>query len=235
MMHIDLVVFDMAGTTVYDGDAVNVCLRAALQAAGCAVTRDAVNEVMGLPKPEAIRRLIELRTPAAATPPSVDRTHADFVRRMIDYYRHDPAVRETDDTTATFRTLKAAGIKVAVDTGFDRQITNVILDRLGWERDGLLDTSVTSDEVPRGRPHPDMVLRAMRLTGVSDPRCVAKVGDTPSDLYEGHNAGCGLVIGVTSGSHTRAELEPHPHTHLIERLAELPALLQIHGVVITAR
>ncbi len=32
-MNVQLVVFDMAGTTVYDGDAVNVCLRGALQAA----------------------------------------------------------------------------------------------------------------------------------------------------------------------------------------------------------
>jgi phosphonatase-like hydrolase len=225
-MQVDLVVFDMAGTTVYDGDAVNICLRAALEAAGFAVRRAAVNDVMGLPKPEAIRLLMQQQDAQAAVPERVDHIHTDFVRRMIEYYRSDPAVRESDGASATFRDLKAAGVKVAVDTGFNRAITEVIIDRLGWVRTGLIDASVTSDEVPRGRPHADMLRRAMQLTGVSDPHRVAKVGDTPSDLYEGQNAGCGFVIAVTSGSHTRAELEPHPHTHLIAHLAELPPLLR---------
>lgn len=65
----------------------------------------------------------------------------------------------------------------------------------------------------------------MRRTGVSSARSVAKVGDTPSDLQEGTAAGCGLVIGVTIGTHTRAQLAPHSHTRLIDSLDELPALL----------
>ena len=57
------------------------------------------------------------------------------------------------------------------------------------------------------------------------PAHVAKVGDTPADLEEGHNAGCGLVVGVVGGTHTREQLEPYPHTHLIETIADFPALL----------
>ena len=56
-------------------------------------------------------------------------------------------------------------------------------------------------------------------------RLVAKVGDTPADLRQGAAAGCGLVVGVTSGSHSRRQLADIPHTHLIDRLAELPPLL----------
>src|SRR5262249_40686304 len=65
--------------------------------------------------------------------------------------------------------------------------------------------------------------RAMLLTDVRDPKSVAKVGDTPADLLSGEAAGCGWIIGITSGSHTRAQLEPYTHTHLIERLEELSA------------
>ena len=59
----------------------------------------------------------------------------------------------------------------------------------------------------------------------ADPAAVAKIGDTPSDLGEGNAAGCGLVIGVTNGTHTREQMAAHPHTHLIASLAELPALV----------
>jgi phosphonatase-like hydrolase len=221
-MSIELVVFDMAGTTVHDGDAVNRCFRAALADAGLAVDAAAVNAVMGLPKPEAIRRLV------AASPLAhrVQAIHADFVARMRHHYATDPEVREVPGAAATFARLRRAGIRVGLDTGFSRDIAQVVIDRLGWGgADPVIDASVASDEVPRGRPYPDMIDHLMRQCGVGDHARVAKVGDTPADLTEGHGAGCGLIIGVTSGSHTREELTRHPHTHLIASVADLPALL----------
>lgn len=223
----DLVVLDMAGTTVQDDDAVNRCLCAALAETGVGVTRDEVNEVMGMPKPVAISLLLERRKYSGKPAPAreVDSIHGDFLRRMISFYRTDPAVREIDGASEVLRQLRRAGIKLALDTGFSRDIVDAILQRLGWAGKELLHATVASDEVPRGRPHPDLVFRAMELTGVTDARRVAKVGDTPSDLLEGRAAGCGLVIGVTSGSHTREQLAPHPHTHLIDNLRELPGIL----------
>ncbi len=41
------------------------------------------------------------------------------------------------------------------------------------------------DDVPNGRPAPDMILLAMKLTGVDDPAQVANVGDTTLDLESG--------------------------------------------------
>lgn len=224
---VDLLVFDMAGTTVHDDDAVHRCLCSALAGAGVNVSRDEVNEVMGMPKPVAIALLLERRKyrGASAPPAEVTSIHDDFLRHMISFYRTDPAVREIDGASPVFGQLRRAGVKVALDTGFSRAIVDAILQRLGWAGADLLDATVASDEVPRGRPHPDLVLRAMKLTGVNDARRVAKVGDTPADLQEGHAAGCGFVIGVTNGSHTRQQLEPHPHTHLIDNLRELPELL----------
>jgi phosphonatase-like hydrolase len=221
-MPIELVVFDMAGTTVHNGDAVNRCFRAALSAAGLTVDAAAVNAVMGLPKPEAIRRLVG----DTALAERVAAIHADFAERMRHHYRTDPDIREVPGAGATFARLRRAGIRVALDTGFSRDIAQLAIDRLGWggERPAI-DASVTSDEVPRGRPYPDMIHHLMKRCGVRDATRVAKVGDTPADLEEGRSAGCGLVVGVTSGSHTRAELARHPHTHLISSVADLPALL----------
>lgn len=226
-MRIELVIFDMAGTTVYDGDAVNICLRAALGAGGFEVTRDDVNGVMGLPKPEAIRHLASTRAadPATVTTALIAAIHEDFVARMVRHYRDDPTVRPCDGAEALFARLHAAGVRVALDTGFSRDIADIILQRFGWVRDGLVDATVTSDEVPRGRPFPDLIERAMALTGVTDLGRVAKVGDTPADLREGEAARCGYVVGVTSGSHTHEELLRCPHTHLIAHLDELPAVL----------
>lgn len=224
-MAIAMVVFDLAGTTIDDGDAVNVCLRGALNASGISASRESVNEVMGLPKPEAIRLLLER---AGEATNRVAAIHADFVERMTRYYRDSPEVAEFEGTSRTFAALRAAGIKVALDTGFSRDIAEAIFDRVGWLRAGLVDASVTSDEVPRGRPHPDMIHSLMKTLGIADAEQVAKVGDTPSDLHEGTAAGCSRVIGVLCGTHTREQLAEHPHTDLIASVAELPSLLGLH-------
>jgi len=228
-MKIELVVFDMAGTTVRDDDAVNHCLQNALAAASLNVTRDEINHVMGIAKPLAIRTLLERhRNGEAVTDQLVTTIHDDFLQRMLDHYRTSPTVEPMPHTMDTFAQLKEAGVRLALDTGFSRPIADAILNRLGWRESGLLDTTVTSDEVAQGRPHPDLLFRAMERTGVKSAQAVAKVGDTPADLGEGASAGSGLNIGVTNGSHTAKELEPYPHTHLISDLRELWAIVLNH-------
>ncbi len=223
-MNIELVVFDMAGTTVNDEDGVNRAVREALAAAGITASRDAVNAVMGIPKPIALRRLID----ASSRPELADRLaaiHDDFVARMKRFYQTDPSVHEIAGAGDVFRRLRSAGIKVALDTGFSRDIVDVVLGQLGWLDGRAVDATVTSDEVERGRPHPDMIYRAMRELGIVDASRVAKVGDTPADLEEGTRAGCGLVIGVTGGSHTEEQLRPFAHTHLVASINDVPAIL----------
>jgi phosphonatase-like hydrolase len=222
---IQLVVLDMAGTTVRDDDAVNLCLQAALAAHHVPVTRDQVNEVMGLPKPTAIQLLLERRAGTTADPKKVRVIHDHFLARMVDHYRTAAGIEPMPFAVPALRAVRERGLAVFLNTGFSRPIVDAILQRLGWTGHDLIHGVVASDEVPRGRPHPDMIRRAMQWASVEDARAVAKVGDTPSDLQEGTAAGCGLVVGVTNGSHTREQLLPHPHTHLISSLETLPALV----------
>ena len=128
------------------------------------------------------------------------------------------------------RCSKGRAFKVALDTGFNRAIAQVILDRLGWsakpsDRCHHLQRRGQARTAPSGYD-PSLMARL----GVGDARRVAKVGDTPADLQEGERAGCGLVVGVTGGTHSRQELEPYPHTDLIETIADLPGLLGLDGV-----
>jgi phosphoglycolate phosphatase-like HAD superfamily hydrolase len=97
--------------------------------------------------------------------------------------------------------------------------------RLGWSCPAVIDADVTSDEVPRGRPYPDMIRHLMTRLSISDTLRVAKVGDTKADMEEGTNAGCGLVIGVTTGSYSREQLLACPHTHILNSIADVPRLL----------
>jgi phosphonatase-like hydrolase len=231
-MKIQMVMFDMAGTTVHDNDDVNICFQAALKSTGLPISRDDINAVMGLQKPLAIRLVLEskLTDHSTITEEYVNELHNVFLSETINFYKNDPRVKEIEGASDVFRALKAAGIKVAIDSGFSRDIIDTIIERLGWERDGLIDISVASDEVPQGRPAAYMIQKAMAAFGITDPKAVAKVGDTPADLNEGHNSHTAYNIGVLSGACTRAELEAHPHTHILGSIREVPAL--VAGVLV---
>ncbi|MBL8203136.1 MAG: phosphonatase-like hydrolase [Blastocatellia bacterium] len=229
-MQIELVVFDMAGTTVSEGGAVYQALRDTLAANGLEVDDAAIHQVKGRDKREALRVLIEQSPLCDELLPGLTAIHEDFVERMIAFYHSDPSISEVSGTSATFRLLKQHGIKVALNTGFSRAIAQTLIDRLGWEDDNLIDASVTSDEVERGRPHPFMIHHLMQRLYIKDAQQVVKVGDAPTDLLEGKNAGCGLVVGVTEGSSTREQLLRYPHDHLIHTVADLPTVLGIKPI-----
>ena len=225
-MAIALAVFDVAGTTVLDDDAVVDAMIAALALDDVCVPRGAVKAAMGMPKPMAIRQLLGAAQTegVAMLDARVERIYQAFVSLVKKRYRHDPTIREADGAVDVFRCLRLAGIRVALDTGFSRDVLDVLLARLGWDSD-IVDCTVTSDEVEKGRPHPDMIFRAMQLTGVTSRDDVAKIGDTPVDILEGQAAKCGLVVGVTYGTHSRAELERFG-VPLIDRLPELLPLVR---------
>src|SRR5262249_56551983 len=77
-----------------------------------------------------------------------------------------------------------------------------------------------------GPPQPDRLSGGGARPGGRNPPRAEKGGDPPADLEEGDAAGCTLVVGVTSGQHTEDELARHPHTHLIDSLVDLLAIIE---------
>lgn len=207
-------VFDIAGTTLQDDGAVENCLAAALRVGGYTAVSDAIKARMGIPKPVAIAELAP-----SASPTDVERMHEEFVARMMDYYRHAPEVKPFHGVNAMFGELRNNGVRVALDTGFDRPTTEVILDRCQWRP--LVDTTVTSDEVSAGRPAPDLIRLAMERTGVGDPAEVVKVGDTPSDIKSGLAAGCRDSVGVAYGTHSGRQLRNAGATQIFDGVLDL--------------
>jgi phosphonatase-like hydrolase len=210
-----LVIFDMAGTTVDDRGQVPAAFAAALADAGIPLTVDQITRVRGASKRQAIRQLLPPYQEARA-----DEIYVRFRDTLRERYRTD-GVRPIGGADAIFRRLKNKGAKVALTTGFDRDIAMLLTSSLGWTRT-IVDTVVCGDDVANGRPAPDMILVAMKLTGITDASQVANIGDTALDLEAASRAGVKWNIGVLSGAHSREALERAPHTDIIESIKELP-------------
>lgn len=222
---IKLAVFDMAGTTIKDQSNVAEAFVSAFLSNGYAqVSLAEANEKMGYPKPLAIREMLEAHA-EEVTDEEVTKIHASFVEEMMRFYQDSPDIAPMDDALEVFESLQQMGIKVGLDTGFSRDIADVILERIGWKNHPLIDITVCSDEVKKGRPHPDMILKMMAALGIGSPLEVIKIGDTEVDIHEGLNAGCLMSLAVTTGAYTEAALRPHQPTHIVHRLLEILPLV----------
>jgi phosphonatase-like hydrolase len=228
MSSIQLVVFDIAGTTVRDNGNVADAFIAAFDDFGLTVPADEVKKVMGFRKMDAIVLLLGKFAPSQKDDEElVDRIHTRFIDRMIEFYRNDETLSPLPHAEHVFGMLKKRGIKVALNTGFTRSITDTILHRLRWDdRSRLIDQVICSDEVAQGRPHADMIGVLMEDLGIGSPAQVLKVGDTEVDVEEGRNAACGKVVSVTTGAYTREQLQPYAPDHIIDDLAELLPIIE---------
>lgn len=219
MHELELVVFDLAGTTVEDHGQVAGAFTAALAEHGIEVTPEQVRGVRGSSKHQALLHFI----PAGPEQERLaEEIYASFRAHLAKRYASE-GVRAISGAEPAFRSLRERGVRVALNTGFDKETTDLLLGALGWA-DGTVDAVVCSDDVRRGRPAPYLIFRAMEATGASSVHKVASVGDTTLDLQAGYNAGVRWNVGVLSGAHDRQSLEGAPHTHLLPSVAEVTRL-----------
>ena len=222
---IQMVVFDMAGTTVDEGKIVYKSVQHALNQSGIPISFPEVLQIGGWNKKEGIRHLMGKYGNSEPGDDQVEQIHDQFLERVNTAYSSGEGVREMEGASELFRQLHARGIKVVLDTGYHRPTANILIGHMGWEKEGLIDYSVTSDEVEKGRPHPFMIQRAMAQLGIEDPETIAKVGDTLSDIEEGKNAGCGMVVAMATGAVPLGNLIAAKPDHVIESLSKFLPLL----------
>lgn len=219
---ITLVVMDMAGTTVADDGAVIRAFDAAATAVGLPETgpeRDAarqyVLDTMGQSKIAVFHTLFGSDERAAAANAAFETAYERYV--------DEGGIAPIPGAEKAITRLREAGIKVALTTGFSPATQQRILAALGWTE--IADLVLAPADAGRGRPHPDLVLTALLRTGADDVRHVAVVGDTSSDITSGLRAGATIVAGTLTGAHDAATLRAAGATHVLDSVADLPALL----------
>ena len=219
---IRLIVLDVGGTIIEDRGDVPEALRSAFANHGMTVTPAEIAELRGASKREVVRTFVERRTaPSKADREKlIDAIYRDFSAQVKKAYTTAKPIPGAEEA---FVKMRGSGFLLATGTGFDREITDSIFDRLGWGK--YFAATITSDDVAQGRPSPFMIFHAMEAARVDSVSEVVAVGDTPLDLQAGSNAGLRGVIGVLSGAFNAERLRPEPHTGILPSVADLPAYL----------
>jgi phosphonatase-like hydrolase len=220
-----MVVFDMAGTTVDEGNVVYKTLHSVINKAGIAVTLPQVlASGAGKEKQTALRDIIAGQG-NMIDEAQIHELYLAFNKELAEAYSTLP-MQPQPGAEALFVQLKEKDIKVVLNTGYNRPTAESILQKLGWQEGGQIDALVTASDVVRTRPHPDMIEKAMQLFGIAHGGQVAKIGDSAIDIEEGKNAGCGLTVGITTGAQTEAQLQVAQPHFIIHHLSALLPLLQ---------
>nr|AKA95151.1 phosphonoacetaldehyde hydrolase [Karlodinium veneficum] len=224
---VELVLFDMAGTTVDDDvdgmPLVIAAFRATFKAYdGSEVSLDNANAVRGYEKKEALRRLLCSQRGLAegtADEAEVDSLFAIFKVELDKLTAN--MKKEIAGTTETFSILREHGIRICVGSGFPAKVVESIVEAMGW----TVDCAFSSEALGAGRPDPVMVKAAMEKCSISDSRKVVKVGDTVVDIEEGKNGGA-WTVAVLTGTQSREKLAAASPDCIIESVADLPKLFQ---------
>lgn len=127
----------------------------------------------------------------------------DYYKDVIDYWeakelrtQHVYKIRETEGIPVKkgvkdiFEYIRNNGLKCAVATSTRRESAEKTLHEIGvWD---YLDAVVYGDEVERGKPEPDIFLRAAKAIGVNPSEAVV-VEDSINGIKAGYAAGMRVV------------------------------------------
>jgi len=214
MNDVELICFDMAGTTVIDNGLVLEAFRRTiddLEVTGeeATLAEAYVIETMGQSKIDVFTALFAERATVA---------NEAFERNFVDAAQ-ELGVSEIPGARSTVETLRSIGIKVALTTGFAPSTREALIEELGWG--DLFELRVSPADAGRGRPAPDMLLWCALKSQITAMNAIMVVGDTSSDMQAGLRAGAGYCVGVLSGNDDAPRLLEAGADEVIESVVDL--------------
>lgn len=214
MNDVELICFDMAGTTVLDNGLVLEAFRRTIEGLEVhgpeAESAEAyVIETMGQSKIEVFTALFGERATLA---------NEAFERNFVESAQ-ELGVTEIPGARSTVETLRNAGLQVALTTGFSPATREALIDVLGWG--DLFELRVSPADAGRGRPAPDMLWWCALKSQITAASSIMVVGDTASDMVAGLRAGAGYCVGVLSGNDDQARLVANGADDVIDSVVDL--------------
>ena len=187
---IDAVVFDLDGVLLQSEEVWDAVRERYVRERGGRYDDAVQRAMMGMSAPEWSAYLAE----HAGVPGSPEEINADVVARMLEAYARElPLVPGAVDVVRRI----AAEFPLALASSSNRAIFEEVL-RIAGIADCFVVT-VSSEEVPHGKPAPDVYLEAARRLGVEPERCAA-VEDSHSGIRSAHAAGM-RVIAIPNASY----------------------------------
>ena len=193
-MTVEAVVFDLDGVLIDSEPVWEEVRRAFVAGRGGRWLPDTQRRLMGMSTAEWASYL----STDLGVDMKPDQVAEAVIARMVDRYRAGlPLLPGAVDAVRRLATRWPLGLA----SSSPRSLIDAVLDRAGLTE--LFQATVSTEEVPRGKPAPDVYVEAARRLGVEPDRCAA-VEDSSNGLRSAHAAGC-LTVAIP-----RPEFPPDP-------------------------
>ena len=180
---IEAVVFDLDGVIVDSEHVWDAAREALARERGGRWHEGAQQDMMGMSSVEWSRYMHDVI--GLKDPP--EEISAEVARRLEATYREElPLIDGATEAVARL----AERWPLAVASSSNRPIIDLVLELSGLDR--FFQATVSSEEVPRGKPAPDVYLEAARRLG-ADPERSAAVEDSRSGILSARAAGMRVV------------------------------------------
>jgi HAD superfamily hydrolase (TIGR01509 family) len=187
---IEAVVFDLDGVLLQSEEVWDEVRERYVRERGGRYDAEVQRAMMGMSSPEWSRYLHE----RAGVPDAPEAINAEVVRRMLGAYRdHLPLVPGAVEAVERL----AARYPLGLASSSNRELIDAVLDVAGLAP--LFVATVSSEEVARGKPAPDVYLEAARRLDVAAGRCAA-VEDSHGGIRSARAAGM-RVIAIPNPSY----------------------------------
>jgi HAD superfamily hydrolase (TIGR01509 family) len=204
------VVFDLDGVIIDSEEVWEEVRRGYVAEHGRAFLPDTQQRLMGMSTPEWARYLAE--DVGVGVPP--ERVAADVLDRMAERYRaRVPLIPGAVDAVHRI----AARFPVALASSSARVLIDRVLESAGLT--GVFRATLSTEEVPRGKPAPDVFLAAAERLGADPAECAA-IEDSSNGLRGAAAAGM-AVICVPHGVYPPAQDALARTDLVVESLDEL--------------
>jgi HAD superfamily hydrolase (TIGR01509 family) len=187
---IEAVVFDMDGVLIHSEEVWDEVREAYVRERGGRYDAEVQRAMMGMSSTEWSRYLHE----TAGVPDEPEAINEEIVRRMLEAYRRRLPL--ADGAVDAVRRL-AARYRLGLASSSNRPLIDTVLDVTGLGQ--YFAATVSSEEVARGKPAPDVYLEAARRLGV-DPTRAAAVEDSHGGIRAAKAAGM-RVIAIPNPSY----------------------------------
>jgi beta-phosphoglucomutase-like phosphatase (HAD superfamily) len=178
------VIFDMDGVLLDSEAAWDEAREAYTRASGGTWTESAQRDMMGMSSTEWSRYMHE----ELGVPADPERISADVVERMkAGYHDHLPLI---DGAVEAVKRMAERYGTLGVASSANRPLIDLALRESGLDR--YFQATVSSEEVERGKPAPDVYLEAARRLGV-DPADAIAVEDSHNGILSAHAAGMHVI------------------------------------------
>ena len=181
------VLFDMDGTLVDSEKLWDVAIQKLYARFGGELTPEVRQATVG-GSAEGVMRIVYTDLGMELDPAHMAET-ADWLHEITGEL-FDAGLPWCDGARELLDALWSDGVPMALVTNTRRGLTERALDSIGRH---YFTASICGDEVPRGKPAPDLYRRAAELMGFSPQECLA-IEDSVTGAESAESAGCPVLV-----------------------------------------